>query len=68
VFDFPGARHGGREREQPVQDWQCISAAPRERDSGGGFWRRESAVHALVIDSGWRDVADKALEFVRRVG
>ena len=22
--------------------------------------------HALTIDSGWRDVADKALEFVKR--
>ena len=22
--------------------------------------------HALVIDSGWREVADKALEFVKR--
>jgi non-heme chloroperoxidase len=44
------------------------SAYKRQQRNQGvtEFFEFAGRGHALVIDSGWRDVADKALEFVRR--
>jgi fermentation-respiration switch protein FrsA (DUF1100 family) len=38
----------------------------RKNDAVTEFLTLPERGHALTIDSGWRDVADKALEFVRR--
>ena len=43
-----------------------MSTASKETPSNGTVVEIKNRGHALTIDSGWREVADKALAFVRR--
>src|SRR5215207_3727460 len=49
--------------------WAIVNASYKEQQDNPGVTEIEKIPghgHALVIDSGWRDVADKALAFVQR--
>ncbi|HKO83956.1 MAG TPA: alpha/beta fold hydrolase, partial [Actinomycetota bacterium] len=49
--------------------WAIVNASYKQQQDNPGVTEIEKFPgrgHALVIDSGWRDVADKALAFVRR--
>jgi pimeloyl-ACP methyl ester carboxylesterase len=49
--------------------WAIVNASYKQQQDNPGVTEIETFPgrgHALTIDSGWRDVADKALAFVQR--
>jgi non-heme chloroperoxidase len=56
------------ERDHTVP-WAIVNASYKQQKDNQGVTEIEKIPgrgHALIIDSGWRDVADRALAFVRR--
>ena len=56
------------DRDQTVP-WAIANAAYEKQKSNEGvteIGKMEGRGHALTIDAGWREVAEKALEFVKR--
>ena len=56
------------ERDHTVP-WAIVNASYKQQQDNQGVTEIEKIPgrgHALIIDSGWREVADKALAFVRR--
>jgi hypothetical protein len=49
-----------------VGDHQCLLQAPANTKNVTEIVEMPGRGHALTIDSGWREVADTALAFVRR--
>ena len=56
------------ERDHTVP-WAIVNASYKQQRDDQGVTEIEKILgrgHALIIDSGWREVADKAFAFVRR--
>jgi hypothetical protein len=63
-YRLPGATASAEDRP-----WRLITALPTElvpRPCSPTRPPRQERGHALVIDGGWREVADTALAFVQR--
>jgi hypothetical protein len=46
----------------------CVTHVPESTSlTCASFRRTRTTGHALTIDAGWREVAEKALEFIKRL-